>query len=145
MAGVFLLIFFVLRWLDGFGNLRPRPGDDWMDFLNPVKYPPSITFSLMTTGVNLVLLALFDWGLARFRWLRKVFSPLMIIGGASLFFYVAHLFLYAGLSRLAPDGGTSLGVMYMYWFLGVVLLAPLCDLYRRLKRSQPAWSPVHYF
>ena len=145
MGGVFLLAFFVLRWLDGFGNLRPRPGYDWMDFLNPVKYPPSITFILMTTGVNLILLTIFNFGLERFLWLRKVLSPLVVIGSAPLFFYVAHLFLFAGLSYLAPDGGTPLGIMYLYWLLGVALLVPFCDLYRRLKRSQPAWSPLHYF
>jgi len=32
-----LLMFFMLRALDGFGNIRPREGDTWIDFLNVVK------------------------------------------------------------------------------------------------------------
>jgi uncharacterized membrane protein len=46
----FLLAFVVIRYFDGFGNIRPRMSNSWIDFLNPVKYPPSMTFTLMTTG-----------------------------------------------------------------------------------------------
>ncbi|MFC1879146.1 DUF1624 domain-containing protein [Chloroflexota bacterium] len=145
LGAVFLGGFIIIRALDGFGNLRPRAADGWMDFLNPVKYPPSISFTLLTTGLNLIALGLFDWGLARYRQLKQVFRPLVIIGGAPLFFYVSHLFLYAALARLAPPGGVRLAIMYIYWLLGVALLLPFCDLYRRLKRAQPAGSPLHYF
>ncbi len=56
----FLLAFVVIRYLDGFGNILPRMGNTWIDFLNLVKYPPSITFTLLTMGINLVLLGLFS-------------------------------------------------------------------------------------
>jgi hypothetical protein len=49
----------VLRSLDGFGNIRPRPGNTWIDFPNVVKYPPSMTFTLMTMGNNSILLSVF--------------------------------------------------------------------------------------
>ena len=52
----FLLAFLVIRYLDGFGNILPRMGNTWIDFFNLVKYPPSITFTLLTMGVNLILL-----------------------------------------------------------------------------------------
>ena len=57
---IFLAGFSLLRALDGFGNIRPRAGDTWIDFLNIVKYPPSMTFTLLTMGVNLILLGAFS-------------------------------------------------------------------------------------
>lgn len=130
----FLAAFVVLRYLDGFGNIRPRMGDSWIDFLNVVKYPPSMVFTLMTTGVNLILLALLGRAGPRMqRWLR----PLNIFGQAPLFFYVLHLFLYAALGRLLTPEGTSIPAMYPYWLLGLALLYPLCLWYGRFKARQP--------
>ena len=41
-VGLIMLAGFALvRLGDGFGNIRPRLGNDWMDWLNLVKYPPS--------------------------------------------------------------------------------------------------------
>jgi len=138
----FLLAFAVVRTLDGFGNLRPRAGDSWMDFLNPVKYPPSITFTLMTIGVNLIILRVLDWisqGYGRFL------KPLVVFGKTPLLFYILHLFLYAGMGRwFAPDG-TSLPVMYIYWLLGVLILYPICLWYGRFKNRQPENSVLRYF
>jgi len=42
-----------------FGNIRLRTGNTWIEFLNVVEYPPSITFTLMTMGMDLIILALF--------------------------------------------------------------------------------------
>jgi uncharacterized membrane protein len=133
----FLAAFVVLRYLGGFGNIRPRMGNTWVDFLNLVKYPPSIVFTLMTTGINLILLGL----LGRVRqpeqqWLR----PLTVLGQTPLFFYVVHLFLYAALGRLLTPQGTSIAAMYPYWLLGLAMLYPLCLWYGRFKARQPVGS-----
>ena len=71
LGAAFLVAFVVVRYLDGFGNIRPRMSNSWIDFLNPVKYPPSIAFTLMTTGVNLIVLWLFSRAGTR---LRRMFS-----------------------------------------------------------------------
>lgn len=132
-----LAAFVVLRYLNGFGNIRPRMGDSWIDFLNVVKYPPSMVFTLMTTGVNLILLSLLGRaGPLAQRWLR----PLTVLGQVPLFFYVTHLFLYAALGRLLAPQGTSIPAMYPYWLLGLVLLYPLCAWYGRFKGRQPVAS-----
>jgi uncharacterized membrane protein len=137
----FLLAFVVVRIPDGFGNIRPRMGNGWIDLLNPVKYPPSMAFTLMTTGVNLLLL----WALSQARtWAQRVLQPLVVFGRTPLFFYVLHLFLYAGLGRLLAPDGTSIPVMYPVWLLGLLILFPLCLLYGRLRRWQPA-RPVLRF
>ncbi|MGD9091891.1 MAG: heparan-alpha-glucosaminide N-acetyltransferase domain-containing protein, partial [Anaerolineales bacterium] len=48
LGGGLLLVFALIRTLDGFGNIRPRVGDRWIDSLNVVKYPPAISFISLT-------------------------------------------------------------------------------------------------
>jgi uncharacterized membrane protein len=139
---LFLLSFVVIRYLDGFGNIRPRMGNSWIDLLNPVKYPPSMTFSLMTTGVNLILLWLFS---RAGEGIRRLLRPLVVFGQAPLFFYVLHLFLYAGLGYLLTPQGTRILTMIPYWLLGLLLLLPLCLWYGQMKRRQPAHSLLRFF
>jgi uncharacterized membrane protein len=129
-----LAAFAVVRYLDGFGNIRPRMGNSWIDYFNLVKYPPSIAFTLLTTGVNLSLLWLFSRAGERSR---RFVWPLVILGQAPLFFYVQHLFLYAGLGHLLAPNGTSIPAMYPIWLLGLLILFPLCLGYRWFKRHQP--------
>jgi uncharacterized membrane protein len=142
LGGAFVLAFFLLRIPDGFGNIRPRAGNTWIDFLNVVKYPPSITFSLLTMGVNLIIMGLFarvsqEW--------QGYFRPLVVFGRAPLFFYLTHLFLYAGLGLLLAPGGTSIPQMYPYWLLGLLIVYPLCLGYGGLKHRQPATSILRFF
>jgi uncharacterized membrane protein len=142
LGAFFLILFTVLRSLNGFGNIRPRPGTGWMDFLNPVKYPPSMTFTLLTTGVNLVLLSLFGWiSRRRAAWVNF----LTAFGRAPLFIYVLHLFLYLILGRLLTPHGSSLLPMYALWLLGIAILYPLAVWYSGWKARQPAASPAHLF
>ncbi len=132
----FLAAFVVFRYLDGFGNIRPRMSNAWTDFLNPVKYPPSISFTLLTSGVNLLIL----WLFSRARgWVQRAMQPLIVFGRAPLFFYVTHLLLYASLGYLLAPGGTSLLAMYPVWLIGLLILYPLCLGYRNIK----GWKPVH--
>ncbi len=132
-GGLFLVLFFVLRGLDGFGNIRPRPGDGWMDMLSLVKYPPSMTFTLFTMSGNLILLWLFSrLPAGRFR----NTGPLVVFGREPLFFYVLHLPLYALVGRWLAPTGTSLGVMYIFWLLGLAALYPCTLLYGRFKRTR---------
>jgi predicted acyltransferase len=137
-----LLTFVVVRYLDGFGNIRPRMSDSWMAFLSPVKYPPSMSFTLMTTGVNLILLWLFS---RVSEGAQRYLQPLVIFGRAPLFFYVLHLFLYAGIGHLVAPEGSSIPSMFPFWLLGLLILFPLCLLYGRFKHRQPANSILRLF
>jgi uncharacterized membrane protein len=141
LGGAFLLAFAGIRFLDGFGNIRPRMGNSWTDWLNPVKYPPSITFTLLTTGLNLIVL----WLLSRLRgrW-QRVLEPLAVLGRTPLLFYLLHILLYAGLGHLLTPNGTSLTIMYPVWILGLLILFPLCWWYGRLKRRQPISSVLRF-
>ena len=142
LGAAFILVFLGLRYLDGFGNIRPRGGNTWIGFLNVVKYPPSITFNLLTMGVNLLIMGLFAQAGGK---LQQFFQPLVVFGRAPLFFYLTHLFLYAGLGLWLTPDGTSILTMYPYWLLGLLILYPLCLWYGRLKHRQPANSILRFF
>jgi uncharacterized membrane protein len=137
-----LMLFAALRPGNGFGNIRPRSGGGWIGFLNVVKYPPSLTFVLLTMGFTFVVLRLLFLIEEKpsFTW-----DPLLVYGSTPLFFYMLHLFLYAGLGRLFAPQGTSLGRMLLYWLLGLAVLYPLCLGFRWLKRRQSSRSPLRLF
>jgi len=134
--GLTMLAGFVLiRALDGFGNIRPRLGNGWMDWLSPVKYPPSMAYTLMTTGANLMLLYGFSRAGDR---ARRLLSPLTVLGREPLFFYIIHLYLYALLGRIFAPQGSSIQTMYPFWLLGLLTLFPLCLWYGRWRQNLPA-------
>jgi uncharacterized membrane protein len=132
---LFLAAFAGLRFADGFFNVRPAAYRGWIDYFNVVKYPPSITFLLLTLGIDLLLLALFH-ALARVR-LPRI---LPVFGRAALFFYVAHLFLYMGMGRWIGRRGVSIGWMFALWILGLAILFLPCLWYGRLRQRQPPGS-----
>ena len=128
-----LVLFVVLRSADGFGNIRPREGNAWIDFLNVVKYPPSLTFTFLTMGVNLLIL----WGLSKAgQGFQTASRPLVAFGSAPLFVYILHLFLYMRLGRIVAPYGSSLPAMYPYWLLGLAVLYLPALWYGRFKQSE---------
>jgi len=136
----FLLYFTVLRTLGNFGDFHTH-GSGWIDFFNLTKYPPSLEFILLTLGVDLLLLFLFSKVETQLRGWAK---PLVVFGSTALFFYVAHLYLYALMGFAFPNG-TSFGVMYALWFLGLIFLYPMCLWYRRFKAQKPGESVWRFF
>jgi len=128
-----LVAFAIIRLIDGFGNIRPIIGDDWIGFFNVVKYPPAITFLLLTLGINMILLRLF-WQIE--SKLTRLLKTLAIFGRVPLFFYLLHLYLYSYMAHLL-DLNTSIIGMYPYWLLGLVILFPLCLFYGNFKHNRP--------
>jgi uncharacterized membrane protein len=125
-----LAAFWVIRVGGGFGNIRPREGDDWIGFLNVVKYPPALTFTLLTIGFILILLSLF----ARDQvGASAIAGPLIVFGRVPLFFYVVHLHLYALMGIWLAPNGTSLLALYVFWAAGLIVLYPACRWYAGVK------------
>ena len=128
-----LVLFFVIRYVDGFGNIRPRAGDTWIDFLNVVKYPPSMAFTFLTTGVNLIVL----WGFSKVRENFQVAGSLLVaFGSVPLFVYILHLALYMIIGKFITPEGTNIPVMFLYWLAGLGILYPLAIWYGNFKRSE---------
>jgi hypothetical protein len=129
----------LLRLAGGFGNLRPPRDPSWIEFLNAIKYPPSLVFTRLMVGGNLLLLSAFE----RTRlWATRVGAILVVFGQAPLAHYVAHLWLFAIVGLLWFRQGAGYAVVYAVWIGGLVPLYFLTRGYRDLKMTRPpdsAW------
>jgi uncharacterized membrane protein len=134
-GAAFLVLFVLLRATGGVGSFQP-PGAGWIGFLNVTKYPPSLTFLLLTLGVNFVWLAFAERsGAAQWRWT----APLLVFGAVPLFFFFAHFWLYAAIGRFFL-AGMGLPRMYPFWLLGLAILYLPCRWYGAFKRTRSARS-----
>lgn len=124
-----LALFPIVRVLGGFGNLRMPYGNTVIDFLNVVKYPPSLSFLLLSLGFDLVALSLFARAA---RWLAGWGRPLVILGQAALYFFLVHWFVYCALGITFPTPG-GLAEMYLIWAFGLIALYPICKVYEAFK------------
>ena len=138
VAGVLCLVsFVVLRASGRLGSFQPVEAG-WIGFLNVTKYPPSLTFLLLTLGANFVLLGGLELSGAGGS---KSLAPLRVFGSVPLFFFITHLWLYAAIGRFFP-AGTTIPQMYPFWLAGLVMLFLPCRWYGELKRRR---SPSSLF
>lgn len=131
-GGSLVLLFFLVRWTNGYGNPLPWslqfvssdsaalvPSTDSLktmfSFLHCQKYPPSLAYCLMTLGPALIVLSLLD-----------VVEPGVFIralkrfGQVPLFFYVAHFYFL------------HLSSCLLYWFTRGVFLSPFQAIYGQM-------------
>jgi len=156
--------FVILRSLNTYGDpvrwtTQKSAAFTVLSFLNTTKYPPSLSFLLMTLGPVLVFL----WALDRRT--PVALGPTLILGRVPMFYYLLHMpvihllavaVCYARYSHVhwmfesptvgqfpitAPPGwGFSLPVVYLIWASVVVALYPLCRWFAGLKRRRDdAW------
>ena len=157
------LAFVVVRGLNVYGDPRPWAGQNSItmtiiSFLNCTKYPPSLSFLLMTLGPALIFLSLAD------RARPKASNPLIVFGRAPLLFFVVHLPLIRALAialtaaryGAAPflftppptlgtprtvfpaDYGWDLWVVYAVWVVVLALMYPLCRWFVNLRQRRRA-------
>jgi len=145
-----LALFHLLRWHNGYGDAPWQAQDDLahtaMSFFNLTKYPPSLLFLLLTLGVGLLLLRVYE----RPR-LARALAPLAAIGAAPMFFYLLHLYvlklLYlAALAFWGANHGSLFGVdsVAALWAiaaaLGLALYWPTAAFARlKARRRDLAW------
>jgi uncharacterized membrane protein len=134
---VLIITAFALRFLGGFGNTRVPRDDSWIELLNLIKYPPSLVFSLMMLGGNLLLFSLFSAIDAR-KW--KAGRMLATFGRAPLFFYIAHLYLFAIVGAALFQHGTNYLIGLMVWAVGLFPLYYACAWFDRFKRAHSSTS-----
>lgn len=137
IGAALLLLAIVLRAAGGWGNIRPPRDSSWIEFLNNVKYPPSLVFWSMSVGINLLLLALLIRLPERFK---SESSPLMVYGQTPLFFYLAHFYLLMIGGFLFFKEAGSLEQAYLGWVIVLLATYPICAWYRKFKLSKPKES-----
>jgi len=114
----------------------PRRG--WQDFFIMSKTPPSLTFLALNLGLSaMVLAALYAAG---DRLTRPPLQWLIVCGQATLFFFVAHIFVYGWMTQLVMAlhlPGPPLIYSLSIWFAGLGVLIPLAYYYRQLRKRYP--------
>ena len=149
--------FVILRAFNGYGDPVAWASQDSfaftiLSFLNTAKYPPSLSFLLMTLGPGLILLGLAE------RWRGRVVDWFVTFGRVPFFYYIAHLYLVHLLAIAAaeiqglgwramagpfwqlPEGyGISLWAVWLLWIVVVVALYPACRWFAKLKASRKDW------
>jgi len=152
------IAFIGIRALNGYGDPSPWSPQrstvfTALSFLNTTKYPPSLSFLLMTLGPALVLLALVD------RARGPVVRFVTTYGRVPFFYYVLHFYLIHALALAAaaltgfdidrfrtfpfffpPEYGFSLPVVYLIWIGVVLALYVPCRWFANVKaRRTEAW------
>ncbi len=134
LAGIFLLLFFVLRLAGGYGNAYRHDGILSLPFWFLAKYPPDLVFVCWAFANIFGFLALFEL-LVNTKAMRYL-QPLVEVGRVALFFYVMHLFVigvfdHAGLPRYPIAAGWAI------WFTLMVTLYYPCLWYWQAKVRWP--------
>lgn len=150
--------FVVLRTLNVYGDPYP-----WavqknfsltiLSFINCQKYPPSLLYLLITLGLAMLLLYLFE----KHRW--RIFQPLILFGQVPLFFYIVHIWLihftaillalhkyglkaiimpFIVSSQMPSDYGYDLPIIYNLWIIMIILLYPICSWFKNYKAKNPS-------
>ena len=132
-----LLIFSVIRYLNGYGNMfLYREDNSWQQWLHVSKYPPSASFAFLELGLMSVILAVM-MHIEKWIGVRKN-GVLLVFGQTAMIFYLVHrVFLtgtasYAGLSDF-----TDLTNTYLIAGMMLLLLYPFCHWYRAFKARRP--------
>jgi uncharacterized membrane protein len=141
-AGVAALILFaVLRGVDGYGNMRLfRDSLAPLQWLHVSKYPPSITYDALELGIMAMLLAAL-FHLAARRPARPN-SLFMVLGQTPMFFYLLHFALLVQSAKLlGVQSKLGLGAAYLGAVTVVAILYPACRWYRGYKAQHRTGWP----
>ena len=141
-------LFVVLRGWNVYGDSKPwvaqsNPVFSLLSILNCQKYPPSLSFLLMTLGPTFLLWPLLERCRGRFA------DFFITFGRVPLFFYLTHLYVIHGLTfaivywqtksipdwlwnfppgHAGPGCGLALPYVYLVW-IGVILFHyPFCRM-----------------
>ncbi len=152
-----VVLFFILRGVNVYGDLLPWTAQETTEktiisFFNVSKYPPSLSFILITIGPALIFLYFIE------RIQNAFTNFLLVFGRVPFFYYVLHIFvihigaiiglLITGkdwklmildnetMSTGALQGyGYSLFAVYIIWVVIVLILYPICRKYMIYKAN----------
>jgi len=137
-----LAVAMALRAVGGFGNIRAPRDSSWIEFLNFIKYPPALVFTLFTLGVNALILAWMDRMRER---AGRIGQALQVFGQAPLAFYLAHLWLFALVGAAGFRDGTGYVTIYVVWIASLWPLYAITARYRTFKQSKDVDSVWRMF
>ncbi len=148
------ILFFVIRGINVYGDMNPwsvqsTTGMAIVSFFNVTKYPPSLSYLLMTLGPSIILLSVFE------RVHGKIADFLVVFGRVPMFFYIVHLYMIHTIAvilgilqgyslidmmkdfeKYPDDYGFGLFVSYVLWILLIIALYFLCRMYIQFKKGK---------
>jgi uncharacterized membrane protein len=156
LGGTALSLFIIIRLLNFYGD--PAKWTEQkssvftlLSFLNTTKYPPSLLFTLLFTGLVFLFLSIFEKAGNRFTGILSVF------GKVPLFYFIVHLYIIHAVmfvmlyiqgfstndflfgmfnnGRPKTGGGVELYIVYLIWIGVVLLLYPACKWYSDYKEK----------
>jgi uncharacterized membrane protein len=134
-AAIGLVVFVVVRGLNGWGNLGLlREDGSLVQWLHTSKYPPAVSYVSLEMALSWLLLAAFmTW-----KPPRAVDAVLRPLGQSALFFYLIHAHLLFLLGHaLGMHGKAGLGMTFLSAALVVAVMVPACNAYRKYKLAHP--------
>jgi uncharacterized membrane protein len=133
LALISLVLFFVVRLGNGYGNAYHHHGITSLDFWIFAKYPPDLAWLSWSFATLLGLLALLaSLDLSRVQaWIR----PLLLFARVPFFFYLLHFSLLFGLSMALHKG--SLLRTFGLWILLLAVMYGPCRAYAKKKAERP--------
>jgi len=157
LGALSLILFLIIRGVNIYGDLIPwtsygNISQSAMSFFNPTKYPPSLSYLLMTLGGTLLFLAYSE------NWKGKFMDAIKTFGRVPFFYYIIHLFFIHGAALVAAQltgfgwksmilyewvtevpelsgYGFSLFTTYIVWVTIIVILYPICLKFDRIKQK----------
>ena len=150
-------LFFIIRLLNRYGDpvqwtAQKNNLFTFFSILNCEKYPPSLSFLLMTLGPAIITLGIFDRDWSGWK------NPFIIFGRVPMFFYLLHLpLLRVGViadavakygakvfslatDKAPPGWGHDLPMIYLIWLAVILMLYPVCRWFAEYKqRNRDVW------
>jgi uncharacterized membrane protein len=150
---VSIALFLIVRAINIYGDPVPWTSQKsslftFLSFMNVTKYPPSLSFTLVTVGFMFLMLSAAEGLTNAFARITTVY------GKVPLFYFLLHWYIIHPIMFLVvflqgyessdlvfetnfgrPKGasGLHLGWIYLLWVLVVVALYPLCKIYGQYK------------
>jgi uncharacterized membrane protein len=159
--------FLMIRGINLYGNSDPwiayhAFSQTLISFLDPSKYPPSLTYLLMTLGPSLLFLGNSE------NFKGRLVDFFTTFGKVPFFFYIIHIYvihlLAAILAELTGFGfesmvlngfvstnhqligfGINLGWVYVVWAAIIFMLYPLCKKFSSYKLNHKEKWWLSYF
>ena len=129
-----IICFLIVRWLNGYGNmLLYREDFSLIQWLHVSKYPPSLSYITLELGLMAIILAILMWLQPRITVNQN--GPILVFGQTALFFYLAHFIVLSILTIFLEPAG--LHRAYLTTAITVVVLYPMCWIYRKVKWRYP--------
>ena len=157
--------FFIIRFLNSYGNSKNWINYDLFfqtiySFMDPQKYPPSLSYLLMTLGPMFLLLVVFE--LYKKTSLSNIFT---VFGKVPFFFYILHVYFIHFFAMIAAEFtgfgweimilkqpivmlpsnlegyGFNTFIMLLLWIFFVAFMYPICKKFGKYKTNnkQKKW------